>query len=308
MNDRLRLIIDTDPGVDDALAILMALAHPRATVEAITTVAGNVGIGHTTRNAGAILDLAGADVPIHRGAAGPLVGRPLEAADVHGGDGLGDCGRSSSDRRPSAEHAANALVRLTRDDPGALTLVCLGPLTNVALATRLDPDLPSRVRRLVVMGGAVRATGNSSAVAEFNIHADPEGASVIFDAWPEATLVTWEATLAHPLVWGLLSSDGTDTPTGAFVRAITAHVAEYVRHNLGSDSFYVPDPLAMAVALEPEIVADERSCGIVIELAGGHTRGQTVAIPAGGAGANVRVIERVDAGRLASLVVDALGA
>ena len=307
MDTRLRLIIDTDPGVDDAQAILMALAHPSTTVEAITTVAGNVGIEHTTRNACAVLDVAGADVPIFAGADGPLVGRRIEAAEVHGSDGLGDCGRSGSDRQARDEHGANAIVELTRAHPGELTLVCLGPLTNVALATRLDPTLPKRVRRIVVMGGAVRATGNSSAVAEFNVHADPEAASVVFDAWSEVTLVTWEATLAHPLPSDLLSVRAANTPAATFVREISAHASRYVRDFLGVDDLFVPDPLAMAVTLEPDIVLEERTCQIRVELAGAHTRGQTVALRDTSSGeAIVRLIERVDGDRLRDLVLLAL--
>src|SRR5919108_5713991 len=128
-----RLIIDTDPGVDDAHALLMALAHPRARVEAITTVSGNVGVDRTTANACIILDVAEAELPVYRGCAGPLVMASGDAAHVHGSDGLGDAGFEPSYRQPQPEHAASALVRMARAEPGALSLVAIGPLTNLAV-------------------------------------------------------------------------------------------------------------------------------------------------------------------------------
>lgn len=305
MADPVRLIIDTDPGVDDAWAILMALAHPRATVEALTTVAGNVSLEHTTRNACAIVDVAASDVPVFAGSSGPLVGQRVEAGEVHGADGLGDAGRSSSQRRPEDEHAASAIVRLAGGAPGAMTLVAIGPLTNVALAVRLDPELPQRLGQLVVMGGAHRATGNTSAVAEFNVFADPEAAAVVFDAWPELTLVTWESTLAHPLSADLMEDASPDAPRSAFLRETSAHTIAYVRDFLGSQELYVPDPLAMAVALEPEIISAETRCAIRVELTGSLTRGQTVADNGrfSGRSPTVRVVDEVNRDRLRELLL-----
>src|SRR5699024_8868760 len=176
--NRPRLLIDTDPGVDDALAILMASAH--ADVEALTVVAGNVGLDHTVRNARKLVELADAQTPVFPGCALPLVLPPLDdAALVHGADGFGDVGFAEPAPQAADEHAALALLRLTREHPGELTLVALGPLTNLALALRLDPSLPERVARLVVMGGAVNGHGNTLSVpAEFNIGCDPEAERV----------------------------------------------------------------------------------------------------------------------------------
>ncbi|MEW5308227.1 MAG: hypothetical protein WDW38_000202 [Sanguina aurantia] len=179
-----QLLIDTDPGVDDALAILMAHAH--ADVVGLSIAAGNVGLAHTVRNARVLVDLLEADTPVFPGCASPLVRAPDEdAAFVHGQDGFGDIGFPSPHAALAEEPAALALLRLTRERPGELTLVALAPLTNLALALRLDPSLPERVARLVIMGGAVTGHGNTGRVpAEFNIGFDPEAAHVVFEAFP----------------------------------------------------------------------------------------------------------------------------
>jgi len=174
----IRLVIDTDPGVDDALAIMAAFAHPKALVEAITTVAGNVSLERTTANACTILDVLEQNVPVYAGCNCPLVGDAVDAGHIHGEDGLGDSGYPPSARQVADEHAVNALIRLANEWPGELTLVAIGPLTNVALATRLDPMLPQKYARLVVMGGSIRGVGNVTTAAEFNVYADPEAAAV----------------------------------------------------------------------------------------------------------------------------------
>ena len=178
-----RLIIDTDPGVDDAQAILLASAHPHTKIEAILSVGGNVGLEHTTRNALTIVEAIGQDIPVYAGCDGPLVLFGEDAAWVHGTDGLGDCGITPQSRKAEQEHAANALVRMANAEPDAFTLVAIGPLTNIALALKLDPELPNKLKRFVIMGGAVTGKGNTSNVtAEFNIFADPEAAHVVFES------------------------------------------------------------------------------------------------------------------------------
>ncbi len=173
-----RLVIDTDPGVDDAHALLMGFAHPHARVEAITTVSGNVGLDKTTANAKTILDVLQVDpeqTPLFAGCDRAILGAQPDAAYVHGTDGLGDGPRTPSARPVQAGHAALALIRLANQFPGELTLLALGPLTNVALALRLDPTLPKKYKRLVCMGGSIRGTCNmrERPVTEFNFFADP---------------------------------------------------------------------------------------------------------------------------------------
>jgi purine nucleosidase len=255
----------------------MASAHPEARVEALTTVAGNVSLARTTANACTILDVLGVDVPIHPGCDRPLIAPPVDASHFHGQDGLGNSGYPPSTRPVSDEHAVHALIRLADQAPGELTLVALGPLTNVALATRLDPDLPSKYARLIVMGGNIHGTGNVTPAAEFNAYADPEAAAVVLDAWRGLTLVSWETTLEHAFAPAQVDAlMAMHSPRAEFFRRITRHALRQTEHNLGAQALYAPDGLAVAVALEPEIVLKAETHPVRIELAGQHTRGQTV--------------------------------
>ncbi|MCP4419280.1 MAG: nucleoside hydrolase, partial [Chloroflexi bacterium] len=190
------------PGVDDAQAILMAAAHPNATIAAILAVGGNVGLEHTLRNSLTLVEMVGQEIPVFPGCDKPFVIFQEDAAFVHGQDGLGDVGFVPKTRQPETEHAALALTRMANEAPGAYTLVAIGPLTNIAVALKLDPALPTKLKRLVIMGGAVTAHGNTSNVsAEFNIYHDPEAAHVVFEAWGQSgkiiELIDWEATLRH---------------------------------------------------------------------------------------------------------------
>ena len=273
-----RLIIDTDPGVDDAHAILLALAHPGVQVEAITTVNGNVDLDCTTANALKILDAAGKDVPVYRGCDRPLINRPENADFVHGLDGLGDCGIPASKRQVQSEHAVNALMRLANENPGELTLVAIGPLTNLAVALSIDSDLPRKFKELVIMGGAVYARGNTETVtAEFNIHTDPEAAQMVFSAWPMLTLLSWETTLAHKLPRDVLERFfQLETHRAKFFRDTIGKISTYINEHLQEDMLFAPDGLAMAVAVEPGIVKRSEKKYVSIELHGSLTRGQTV--------------------------------
>jgi purine nucleosidase len=272
-----RLIIDTDPGVDDAHAIMAALTHPQAQVEAITTVAGNVSLDRTTANACLVLDILERDVPVYAGCDRPLVREAVDASYFHGPDGLGDSHYPPSRRKVESEHAVNALIRLANAHPGQMTLAAIGPLTNVALATRLDPTLPDKVARLVVMGGAIRGQGNVTPAAEFNAYADPEAAAIVFDAWPGLTLVSWETTLNHGLPAGQVDVlFDLDSPRGAFFRRITTQSLKGREQRLGKRTLMAPDLLAIAVALEPDIVLKAEAHHVQVELSGRHTRGCTM--------------------------------
>ena len=271
-----RLVIDTDPGVDDAHALLMALAHPDVQIEAITTVAGNVSVDRTTANACKILDVTGKDVPIFAGSARAMIARHADASLIHGEDGLGSCGIPASSRQPADEHAAQALVRLANASPGELTLAAIGPLTNIALATLLDPDLPQKYKRLVIMGGAIRGQGNTTPSTEFNVYTDPEAAAIVFEAWTGLEVISWETTLAHVFnesqVAALLA---IETPRAEFFRRITAHTLAFIQRYLGQQMLFSADLLAVAVAVEPEIVRKSEHKYVEVELHGQQTRGQT---------------------------------
>lgn len=308
-----RLIIDTDAGIDDAEAILMALGHPNAHIEAITTVTGNIDVEQVTRNVCTILHITQrTDIPVYKGAQHPLVENWEDAGYYHLADGLGDW-----DERPAiepfaqAEHAANALVRLVNQHPHELTLVALGPLTNVALALQLDPTIAQKLKKFVFMGGAVNAVGNISRVtAEFNIGTDPEAAFMVLRAIPHAVMVGWEVTLEHPLSWADFDRlCALQTPEAAFFRGMTHKVSQRWRTVKGNDGHLLPDPLAMAVTLEPSLVLEQSRRFVTVELGGTHTRGQTVVnytkhdlgTP------HVDIIQRVDMGGVVALYTQMLG-
>ena len=303
-----QLLIDTDPGIDDALAILMAHAH--ANVAGLAIVGGNVGLAHTTRNALKLVETIGADTPVFPGAATPLVVAAPDAGFVHGADGFGDTGYFTASRLPEEEHAANAIVRLARERPGELTLVALAPLTNLALALRLDPTLPSRVARLVVMGGAVTGRGNTHHVpAEFNVGFDAEAAHIVFSAWPLFDLVDWEACLRHTLDFAWFEQTLAHGDVRArFYEAISRKARAFNRAR-GRPGVVAADALAMAVALDPGIVTQAETRHVAVEMSGTLTRGATVVDWEGrlGADPNARIAMRVDHGRFQALVAAALG-
>lgn len=302
------LFIDTDPGVDDALAIMMAHAH--APVAALGIAAGNVGLHHTTANALKLVELLGIDTPVCPGAPHPLVRPARDAAFVHGADGFGDTGYAPAARKPCDEHAAQALLRLSHVHAGRLVVVALGPLTNIALALSLDPALPGRIARLVVMGGAVTGRGNTSVPAEFNIAFDPEAAHIVFSRWPQFDLVDWELTLRHALDPALVDRWlAVDNPRAAFYAAISRKARAFNLEQ-GRSGFIAADALAMAVAVRPELVTHAEVLPVAVELDGRLTRGATVVDwqRRSDQASNARIVQAVDQSGFQDLVAAALGA
>jgi purine nucleosidase len=279
----LRLIIDTDTGSDDAVALVLALRDPHARVEAITVVAGNVGLDQALQNALYTAELCGADVPIYAGRAAPLL-RPLENGQhVHGHDGMGDIGLPLAGRAPAPGHAADALAELINRHPGELTLVTLGPLSNVALALLRDPGLAHKVVNCVIMGGTSDGYGNVTPTAEFNIWADPEAARIVFDSGMPITMVGWDISRKY----AVLDSDdiarlrGIGTPLAHFCVDIQATLLQWALNKTGLAGFDLADPIAMAVALDPAIATRTIRAPVVVELGDGLCRGQTVLDPRG---------------------------
>lgn len=303
------LLIDTDPGVDDALAILMAFADPDHEVVGLTVAAGNVGLHHTVGNALKLCEVAGReDVPVFPGAAAPLLHPAPHAAFVHGEDGFGDTGYVPATRGAEAEHAALAILRLSHVHAGRLLLVALGPLTNVALAMRLDPTLPERVARLVVMGGAVTGHGNMTPAAEFNIYFDPEAAHVVFSTFPRVELVDWEAVLRHGFPHAAFEGWlQAGTPRARFYEGISAHTRRWAAGHRG-DRWHSADALAMALALEPGGATELLERPLAVELAGTAARGATLVDwdRRGGAPDNATILMAYDQARFEARVRDAL--
>jgi len=300
------LLIDTDPGVDDALAILMA--HRHADVLGLCIAAGNVGLQHTVGNASKLVETIGATTPVFAGCPTPLVRAAENAAFVHGLDGFGDTGYAPSARRAESEHAAHAILRLSHAYAGALVLVAMAPLTNLALALRLDPSLPQRVARLVIMGGAVTGRGNTSASAEFNIGFDPEAAHIVFSSWPRIELVDWELVTRHGIAFDTMERWlAADNSRARFFAAISRKTRAWTRAR-GRPKLLVADALAMAVALQPDIVTRAEDHHIAVELEGQLTRGATVVDweSRGAHAPNARIALEVDQARFEALVASAL--
>jgi purine nucleosidase len=272
-----RFLIDTDTGSDDAVALIMALRRPDVQVEAITVVAGNVPLEMGVQNALYTLEQVGANVPVYAGQASPLLRPLVTAQDVHGWDGMGDIGLPLTGRQPAPGHAVDAILQTVRRYPGEITLVTLGPLTNIALALRHDPSLAQQVKRCVVMGGVGEGHGNMTPVAEYNIWADPDAARIVFESGIPIEMVGWDisrryAVFAREDVEAVLA---LNTPLAHFSITIQRLVWEYAFKTTQLAGFDLPDPIAMAVALDPSIARFQPRY-VAIETNSGLCQGQTV--------------------------------
>lgn len=311
MTDKIPLLIDTDPGVDDALALLMAFNDPHHQLVGLTIAAGNVGLDHTVRNALKLREVAGReDVPVFAGTPVPLLHPSPDAGYVHGQDGFGDVGYPLPAGQAEAEHAALAILRLSHEYSGRLLLAALGPLTNIALALKLDPTLPQRIARFVVMGGAVTGHGNITPAAEFNIYFDPEAAHIVFQAFDKFDLADWEATLAHGLHHDRVADWlKADSPRAQFYASISEKTRLWSIDRRG-DYWYAADALAMALVLEPQSAQELLERPVSVELQGTHARGATVVDwrREGRHPDKARILMRYDQARFESLIQAALAA
>jgi purine nucleosidase len=308
VSDTTPVILDCDPGHDDMVAIMLAAASPSVDLLAITTVAGNGTLERTTHNARATCTLAGIrDVPIAAGAPGPLVGRLRTAPGVHGESGLDGADLGPVDVPLAGEHAVTLTARLLRDSPRPVTLVPVGPLTNVALLLRTHPELTARIAEIVLMGGSV-GPGNATPAAEFNILVDPEAADVVLSSGVPVTMCGLDVThqaLATPEVLERLAQLGT-VLAGTVVDLLSYFRDRYREiSNLSAPPIH--DPVAVARVIEPAIVACEEM-HVAVELCGTHTRGATVCDRFGvlGRPPNAKVAMTLDAPRFWDLVTDAI--
>lgn len=270
------IVLDCDTGIDDSMAIAYGAGNGARYV-ACTSVHGNVPAPTGARNTVTVLDALGlTDVPVHVGAARPMA-QPLETAEwVHGQDGLGDAGVEPSTRPLAGDLAAAEIVRLVRERPGEITLVAVGPLTNLGLALLLDPELPRLVRRVVVMGGAVGVAGNASELGEANIWHDPEAAQLVLDAPWDLTLVGLEITMRTALpVEAIARIEASQDPRARLIASVVQHYLGVYEPIVGQRTCVLHDPLAMALALDPEL-ATYRLVRAGVELRGERTRGQVV--------------------------------
>ena len=310
------IVVDTDPGIDDAMAIAVALVSTELEVVGLTTVFGNHRVAVTTANAQRVLDaLDRPAVPVVRGAARPLT-RPANppATFVHGEDGLGDAGLPAPSRPPLADRrAAEWLVDTALARPGAVTLVALGPLTNLALAVLLEPEIVGAVERVVAMGGAALVPGNATSAAEANIWNDPEAADLVLGAgWP-VTMIGLDVTeqLLADTAW-LRALDAVDTPAARLVARTAPTYERFHRESDGLEGIHCHDVATIAWLLDPgAFTIESRSVRVVTE---GFAAGATIVERRTGSdGATdgerpgVHVALGVDAPRVLGLVRDRLG-
>jgi inosine-uridine nucleoside N-ribohydrolase len=266
-----RLIIDTDTAGDDVTSLLIGLLHPNAQLDAITICNGNVDFDQQVENALYTVEQAGKTVPVYPGCPKPLVADWVDAAYVHGEDGMGDSFFPKATRRPEPEHAVDELVRRIGELPGELNVLVQAPLTNIAAAVTRDPSIAQKVKRLWVMGGGV---GNVTPAAEFNFYVDPEAAKIVFKAGFPITLFTWTVTLTHGVFFDddLARIEAVDTPLARFYRQVTRKAEEFER-SMGVPGTTHPDSMTCAAIVEPSLVRKTREVYVDIETQGDLTRG-----------------------------------
>jgi purine nucleosidase len=315
-------LIDTDTASDDAVAIMMALSAPDVRVCGMTIVAGNVGLEQAMRNALYTAEVCGAAVPVFKGAAAPLTRAHEDAHWFHGKDGLSDRNYPEARRKPENEHAVDAISRLCRAEPG-LTLVTLGPLTNIALALARDPALAGKVGRCVVMSGAPCCEGNVTPAAEYNIWVDPEAARMVFRSGLPIEMVGWQVSrgpsvLTEEEIAAILA---LDTQKARFAIECNGRAKEAYFTQTGETGLSLADPTAMAVALDRSIGTSWSRHLVDVECASELTRGMTVVDrldvahdannaaawkSARDAGARADICWTIDAARFKAMMVEAL--
>ena len=271
------VLIDTDTASDDAVALIMALRSPLVDVAAITVVAGNIGVEQATRNALYAAEICGSDVPVYMGAAKPLQRELHSATWFHGMDGLGDHGFAPARRVAEKGHAVDAIIATAHAHPG-LEIGTLGPLTNLAMALERDPGLPDLISRCVVMGGAACCEGNVTPAAEFNIWVDPEAARLVFLSGLKIEMVGWELSR-----YGAAVNDeeieqilAMNTALSEFTVNCNSRAREAYFEQTGERGISLPDPIAMAILLQPELCTRSTEHYVEIETTSELTRGMTV--------------------------------
>ena len=319
-----RVIIDTDPGIDDTLALALALRSPELQVEAITTVSGNVQVELCTRNALLVLEALRLDnpPPVAQGADRPLRRAPVDASHVHGDDGLGgitaivEPGGKPRYGPPRAaahsEHAVDLILEIVRKNPGEITLIAVGPLTNVALALERDGATMSRLAELIVMGGSLSGIGNVTPTAEFNFYADPHAARQVLRAGLKTTLVGLDVTHQTLLQKADLQArlSGSGSPAGTLAADVSGHYFAIAEARTGKAACPLHDPLAVGVAIDPGFVRTE-AFEADVETDGELTSGMLVAdrrktdAPSGLRG-RIQACVEVDADRFVSFFLDRL--
>ena len=271
-------LIDTDTASDDAVALIMALRSDEVDVKAITVVSGNVNVSAGVRNALYTLQICDVDhVPVYAGADRPLLRAPERAEWFHGKDGMGNQNYPAPRGKAATKHAVEAIIETVKANPG-IELVTLGPLTNIALAIMQAPEIVTQISRCVVMGGTGWAVGNVTPAAEFNVWQDPEAARIVFVSGLPIEMIGWDLCRFNA---GLIPEEihfvrGLGTPLSQFSIDCNKVAMEAIRAQSGSENLELPDPVAMAVAIDPTICTRRSKHAVEVETQSELTRGMTV--------------------------------
>ncbi len=273
-----RIILDTDPGIDDALAILLALASPEVQLEAVTVTSGNCPVEQGVVNALSVLELAGAShVPVAAGVAVPLIQPLLIAAETHGNTGLGYAKLPPPQQGPTDQHAVDLLIERIMAAPGEITLVAVAPLTNIAMAIRREPRIVQAVREVIIMGGALLFQGNTTPVAEFNTYVDPHAAYMVYHSGLPITLVpldvTYQCVFMQADVDRLLK---IDSPITRFIADSTKFYMEFHNEYQAIEGCVINDPLALALAFMPDLV-ETKLLYVTVDIHSEVSLGNTIA-------------------------------
>ncbi|MBI5952779.1 MAG: nucleoside hydrolase [Chloroflexi bacterium] len=272
------IILDTDPGIDDSLAILLALASPEISLDGLSVVHGNSSTALGTVNALSVLELAKAShIPVYKGCEIPLVQPSLLAPETHGEQGIGYAKLPAPQTSPQVQHGSDFLIEEIMSKPGEVTLVCIGPLTNVAMAIRKEPRIVENVKEVFIMGGAIRHGGNTTPLAEFNTFVDPHAAHIVFHSGMPITLtpldVTYQCIFLPDDLNRLLKIDSSITK---FIADATRFYMEFHDEYQKIDGCVINDPLTLALTFMPEL-CDYQELYVDVDLSGGVSMGKTFA-------------------------------
>ena len=313
-----KFIIDADTGSDDAVAILMALRDPRVDVLGVTVVSGNVPLKQGIINTLSTAELCDVDVKVFAGADKPLTREYLEiytldefqkhvqtlssdsvtAQCVHGVDGMGDIGVEPQNKNYEEQDAVDYLIESFNKNPNEITLVTLGPLTNVAKAIQKEPSISTKIKHCYVMGGTSDGSGNVSASAEYNIWVDPEAAQIVFNSGLAITMVGWDNSYKYAMLKDKEINElkSLKTKYADFCVDIQKTLIELTYASYGFYGFDLPDPITMAIALDNDIILESQQLHVLVDVRNGITRGQTIVdyFNAEQGDQNVRVVTKSD--------------
>lgn len=272
-----KFIIDTDTASDDAVALVMALQHPDIDVQAITVVAGNVPLKQGIQNALYTVELCGKDTPVYAGCAKPILRDLHTAENVHGNDGMGDIGLPLGGRKSAEGHGVDVLREVINANANDITLVTLGPLTNVAVALLREPELAQKVSHCYIMGGIGYGHGNITPGAEFNVWVDPEAAKIVFASGMPITMVGWDMSVKYATFNQSQANEirNIGTPLAEFVVDIQATLTEYAKAETDLAGFDLPDPITVAISIDPTI-GEFKKYYVDVTTDDGYARGLTV--------------------------------